>query len=226
LEKIMDANRKAWNEQQQRLLKALERADHGAVQTLFARHHAMVHSEKMSGMGVWSFEDEVLEGVNEALFRRIPSGAEHSIVWNLWHIARIEDVTMNLLLAGSDQLYFSEGWFERMNLPFRHAGNAMNAPEMATLSARIHIEALRAYRVAVGRRTRQIVAGLNAADYKRRVDASRLERVMVEGAVTESACEIVAYWGKRDLAGLLLMPATRHNFLHLNECLRLKAKRA
>lgn len=57
------------------------------------------------------------------------------------------------------------------------------------------------------------------------MDASRLARVLAEGAVTESAREIVDYWGNRDIAGLLLMPATRHNFLHLNECLRLKAKR-
>jgi hypothetical protein len=32
----------------------------------------------------------------------------------------------------------------------------------------------------------------------------------------------VDYWSRRTVAGLLLMPPTRHCFLHLNEALRIK----
>jgi hypothetical protein len=35
---------------------------------------------------------------------------------------------------------------------------------------------------------------------------------------------IVDYWGSRTIAGLLLMPPTRHNFTHLNEARMLKQK--
>jgi hypothetical protein len=221
----MNPNRKKWNEQQQQLLEAFKHADYETARPLFLRHHAMVHSAAMSGMGLWSFEDEVLDGISEEVFRQIPAGVEHSIAWNIWHIARIEDVTMNLLVAGSDQLYFKDGWFERMNIPFRHSGNSMSTEDVFSISAGIDFEALRAYRVAVGRRTHEVVTTLAEAEYRQRVDASRLARVMAEGAVSESAREVVEYWGKRDVAGLLLMPATRHNFLHLNECLRLRARR-
>jgi hypothetical protein len=220
----MNPNRKAWNEQQQALLQALDNRNYEMALPLFLRHHAMVHAEKISGLGLWSFEDEILDDLSEAQFRHIPAGGEHSIAWNIWHIARIEDVTMNLLVAGTDQLYFADDWFERMQIPFRHAGNAMSADEVAALSADISVESLRSYRVAVGRRTREVVTALAETEYRQRVDAQRLERVLAEGAVTGSAREIVDYWGKRDIAGLLLMPATRHNFLHLNECLRLKGK--
>lgn len=41
---------------------------------------------------------------------------------------------------------------------------------------------------------------------------------------TPEADEIIAYWGGRTLAGLLLMPPTRHNFLHLSEALRIRQK--
>lgn len=222
----MNLNRKAWNEAQQSLLEALERGDHAAAQGIFSVHHAQVHAAQMSGLGVWSFEDEVLDDLDEAAFRRIPPGGEHSIAWNIWHIARIEDVTMNLLLAGTEQVYFAGDWFARLKIPFRHTGNAMSAQEISALSAGIDLEALRGYRVAVGRRTRELVTALDESEYKRRVDESRLARVLAEGALSESAREIAAYWGKRTISGLLLMPATRHNFLHLNECLRLKAKKA
>lgn len=222
----MNLNRKRWNEQHQELLAAFNRADYDAARPLFLLHHAMVHSAKMSGQGLWSFEDEALDDISETDFRRVPAGGEHSIAWNIWHIARIEDVTMNLLVAGSDQLYFNDGWFKLMKIPFRHSGNSMSAEDVFSLSAGIDFEALRAYRVAVGRRTREVVTTLDEAEYRRRVDAPRLARVMTEGAVSESAREVIEYWGKRDVAGLLLMPATRHSFLHLNECLRLKGKPA
>jgi hypothetical protein len=218
----MNPNRKRWNEQHQSLQKALQAANYEAARGLFYVLHAQVHSAKMSGLGEWSFEDEILDDLDESGFRRIPSGAEHSIAWNIWHLARIEDVTMNLLVAGTAQLYFAQGWFEQMKIPFRHAGNAMSAAEMERLGAEIDIEALRSYRVAVGRRTREIVSALDETEYRLRVDASRLERVREQGAVPESAGEVIEYWGKRTIAGLLLMPATRHNILHLNECLRLK----
>ena len=47
---------------------------------------------------------------------------------------------------------------------------------------------------------------------------------MAEGAVLEVASDLIDYWAKRTIAGLLLMPATRHNLVHLNEALRLKQK--
>jgi hypothetical protein len=45
---------------------------------------------------------------------------------------------------------------------------------------------------------------------------------MDEGAVVPAAHGIADYWASRNIAGLLLMPATRHNLIHLNEALRLK----
>ena len=74
----------------------------------------------------------------------------------------------------------------------------------------------------MGRRTREVVAQLQPGDLKQKVDPARLEQVRAEGAVVEAAWGIAEYWGKRNFAGLLLMPATRHNLVHLNEILKLK----
>ena len=62
-------------------------------------------------------------------------------------------------------------------------------------------------------------------DFKQKVDQSHLQQVMDEGAVVEAAQDLIDYWGRRNVAGLLLMPATRHNFVHLNEALRIKLRR-
>jgi hypothetical protein len=222
----MNANRKQWNQQQQTLQAALKHPeDFLKAKELFMCQHAMVHATAMSQSELWSFEDEVLQNMTEADFRHIPQNEEHSIAWILWHIARIEDVTMNLLIAGTPQLFQQDHWQERLKTTIGHTGNAMSVEAIAELSAALDIEVLREYRIAVGRRTQQIVKQLEPMALKYNVNPARLQQVRKQGAVVEAADEIVAYWGSRTYAGLLLMPATRHNFLHLNEALRLKQKR-
>lgn len=132
---------------------------------------------------------------------------------------------MNLLVAGSPQVLNRDGWLERIKAPICHTGNEMGEAGVADFSAVVDIGALRAYRVAVGRRTREIVRQLGPEDLKQKVDPARLQRVWDEGAVVKAAGYITDYWGKRDVAGLLLMPASRHHIVHLNEALKLKRRR-
>lgn len=221
----MDANRHHWNEQQQALRKALSRpAEHSRAMKLLLEQHAAVHSAQMSGGTGWSMEDEVWEGLSESAARCIPAGMEHSIAWVFWHLTRIEDVTMNLLLAGSPQVFSQEDWQARLKSPFCETGNAMDAQGIVALSAALDLEALRAYRLAVGRRTRGVVQQLEPGEMLQKIDPTRLQRVMDEGAVLEASRGLLDYWGGLSKAGLLLMPPTRHPVVHLNEAMRLKQK--
>jgi len=211
----MNPNRQSWNRQQQELQRALARpTDHRKVLELFLSQHAMVHSAKVFRSGLWSFEDEIWQGLDEADLRRVPRDSAHSIAWIIWHIAPIEDVTMNLLVAGTPQIFQRDNWRTRLKISHRDTGNAMDAQDAARLSATIDLDALRAYRLTVGWRTRQIVKRLKPEELQQKVEPARLQRVIAEGAVLEAASGVIDYWGKRSIAGLLLMPPTRHNFLH------------
>jgi hypothetical protein len=199
-------------------------SQHEQAMQLFLHQHAMLHSIKMAGTEPWSFEDEVFRDLSEQQVKSIPGNSWHSVAWLVWHMARCEDITMNLLVAGSPQVLNRGHWLEQMNITARDTGNAMGEQEIAAFSRAIDIEGLRAYRVAVGRRTREIVEQLQPQDLKLKVEPSRLQQVWEEGAVAEAASGIVDYWGKRNIAGLLLMPATRHNLVHLNEALKLRRR--
>jgi hypothetical protein len=222
---MVNPNHIKWNNQQQALRQALKHPeDHERTIQLFLDHHAMVHSAVMSGSGLWSFEDEIWKGLTEKHIRQIPSGGEHSIAWIFWHLTRIEDVTMNLLLAGRPQLFIQEEWLDRLGIPFRDTGNAMSGADVVILSDKINIDALRSYRIAIGRRTRENVMRLPVSHLTQKVEPARLKRVIAEGAVVEEARGVLEYWGGLTYAGLLLMPPTRHNFIHLNEALLVKKK--
>ena len=220
----MNNNQKLWNQNQQKLRFALASGNHQKTIDLFLGQHAVLHSAKIARAKSWSYEDEIFEDATESTLRVIPKNGEHSIAWIIWHLARIEDVTMNNLIAGSQQIFDQDNWAKRLKVRIHHTGNAMDEDAVTSFSKKIDLDELRTYRLAVGRRTRSIVKRLKPHQLERKVHPKRIEQVLIENSVLEDAVEIVAYWSKRTIAGLLLMPPTRHNFLHLNEALRIKQK--
>jgi hypothetical protein len=218
--------RQEWNKQQKRLRPLLAKTDqfNAAIQ-LFLGQHAQLHASEMAPTRQKTYADLILEDIDETGLRRIPRSSVHSIIWLIWHMARIEDVTMNRLIAGSPQLLHQENLLAKMNVAYQDTGNAMNTAEIADLSSKVDVTALFAYRLAVGRRTRTVVQALPAESLKQKVDPGRLQQIMDEGAVSAASRGLLDYWGKRTHAGLLLMPPTRHNMVHLNEALKLKQKR-
>jgi DinB superfamily len=221
----MDTHRKAWNQQQQALRQSLTSLENlsGAIE-IFLRQHAMLHAGGMSEMDLWSFEDETLDGLSDQQMRIIPGNLEHSITWVVWHMTRIEDATMNLLVAGSPQVLFDEGWLERLGISDFDTANGMEPAGVAALSATINLPVLRGYRLSVGRRTRAIVRQLGVQQLKQKVDPARLEKMTTQGAVRAEASGLLEYWGGLTITGLLLMPPTRHTFVHWNEALQIKQK--
>jgi len=220
----MEPNRKLWNSGQQKLRRALTAKDYKNAINQFLIQHAMVHSKRISRLGVWSFEDELWQGLNEENFRTIPPKGEHSIAWILFHIARIEDITMNMLVAGTPQVYKREKWAKKLKSTIHHSANKMDDDSVRLLSSSLDMAALREYRLSVGKRTREIVRKIQPDEFDQKVEPIRLEKLLKEGAMIEDAMEIIDYWSKRTIAGLLLMPPTRHNLLHLNEAMMLKQK--
>jgi hypothetical protein len=223
----METHRKGWNKRQTELRKILTSFEqHEKAVQLFLSQHASLHTAQMAGTEPWSFEDWVMNGMSEEDIRRIPPGEDHSVAWLIWHLARIEDVAMNMLVANEDQRLHQDEWYKRMKATAQDTGNAISAEGVSNLSAMIDIGELRAYRFAVGRRTREIVLQLEPEDLKRKVNPAHLQQVLDKGAVVKQAQGLIDYWSKRDVAGLLLMPPTRHGFVHLNEALRIKRKRS
>jgi hypothetical protein len=221
----VEANRQYWSDQQQHFRRLLLHSDrHTEAIHAFLEQHAMLHTASLVPGSRWSFQDEISADLTDEQLRQIPSGRLHSIAWLLWHIARTEDVTINVLLANADQLLYADHWFERLTISTRDIGTEMSAIDIALLSARIDIAAVRAYRRAVGQRTREIVQQVKADELRQRVEPARMERVKAEGAVVPAAYGVAAYWGRHTKGNLLLIPATRHSFTHLNEASRVRQK--
>lgn len=221
----MEPTHKNWNARQKKLRALLsDPLVYPQAIELFLQQHAEVHSGIMSSAGKLSFEDEITTDMTDVQLRDLPDRMDHSIAWIIWHLARIEDVTMNMLVAGEKQVFSRDNWKVKLGITVPHTGNAMSSSEIINLSNEINIDELRNYRVSVGRETEKIVKQLTPGELYQKVSQSRLDLLTQERAIVEDAIGLIDYWGKRTIAGLLLMPPTRHCFVHLNEAARIKKK--
>ncbi|MEE8356361.1 MAG: DinB family protein [Anaerolineales bacterium] len=189
---------------------------------LFYSQHGVLHSKAVSESDSWSYADQVFLGISQDQLRVIPENHQHSLIWILWHISRIEDVTMNILVADEIQVYLQDGWIHELNSPIHHTGNDIEASVVIGLSQQVNIDQLITYRNQVGKQTRRIVAALSGEDLVQKVSRSRLDRILTEGAVLENSNELIEYWSKKKIFQLLLMPPTRHLLVHLNEAHNLR----
>jgi hypothetical protein len=68
------------------------------------------------------------------------------------------------VLSGRAQV-FEDGWATRLGITRRDFGIGMTSAEVTELTRQIDVGALREYRDAVGRRTREIVGGFKSQDW-------------------------------------------------------------
>jgi len=216
---------KHWNEKLQELRKIILKPEEiDKIKKLCLELHEMVHMEKMSNVNVKTFEDELWENLDEEIMRTATNEKGRTIVYGIWHSTRIEDITMNMLVSNYKQVFEEEDWLKKINSPIKNTGNALTKEEILEFSNNINIDQLKEYRIAVGRKTREIINNLKGKDLKRKMKRESLQRILDKGAVenVEAANWLIEFWGKKNVAGILLMPVTRHQVVHINESVRAK----
>ncbi|MDR3254502.1 MAG: DinB family protein [Synergistaceae bacterium] len=167
--------------------------------------------------------DKLLKELAPQEWTIMPTVKDETIAWSIWHITRIEDLTVGILVGGDRQI-FDQQQKEKLNVAIVDTGNALSDDEIMNLSESINIHSLLDYRAAVIKRTQNIVRELSTNDMRRKVSPDGIEKIRAEGGVTaqEESVWLLDYWGKKDVAGILLMPPTRHTLIHLNDCERWK----
>lgn len=177
--------------------------------SLFRLQHGRVHSSRVSS--VPSLADRILGGLTDEQMRVRPGRGLNSLVWLLWHMARVEDIAVNLIVTAGGQV-LDDGWPARLGVRRVDVGTGMTDDEVAELTARADVAAVRAYRDAVGRRTRDVVATLGpaaGAEIVGEVDAAR------------APAGFQAFVGQ-SRAFELGHSAVTHNAMHLGEAVTIR----
>ncbi len=147
---------------------------------LFLDQHAAVHSAAVGGNKM-SAAERAFAGLSDEQMRVRPREDLNSLAWLMWHIARAEDIMVSQVMNGRAQA-FEDGWAKRLGITRRDFGIGMTSAEVTELTGQIDVGALREYRDAVGRRTREIVSGYKAQDWDGQVSAEGMQAAASAGA--------------------------------------------
>jgi len=193
--------------------------------SFFLVQHGSLHAADLAGGRTYA--DSVFAGLTDAQMRARPAKHLNSLVWLLWHMARIEDVVVNLVVADGRQV-LDDDWVRRLKVPYRHIGTGMTEREAIELTASADVAALRAYRDAVGRRTRQVVTALPPAAWEEIVSIADTGRAAAAGAFRPNTGwhDDVGYtaWQDQSRAARLAGAAIRHNAMHMGEAITIRGQ--
>jgi hypothetical protein len=186
---------------------------------IFLTRHAGIHSRLVSPEGWWKVEDTVWSDLPSDALRRRPTPDHNTIAWLVWHMARCEDVAINTTLRDVPEVLDRDGWLAELGIASRHIGTGATPEEVASISQMIDLEALRAYRAAVGRETRQWVSEVDLITLDGVVTAMDARRAAERGAFGEHAAWVEEHWAARSCrrGDFLFWLAIEHNWFHLGE---------
>jgi hypothetical protein len=159
-------------------------------------------------------------------FVKMPLSTDKTIAYYLYHLTRIEDITSNTLIAGKEQIFFEKHYNKLLNSPIITTGNEIERDKLVEFSTMLDINQLKNYITDVLTNTNNIIKDMSYEDSKTKVSNDRKAELVKLHTVSdnENAFWLVDYWCKKTYAGLLLMPFSRHQMLHLDGCLRIVNK--
>jgi hypothetical protein len=102
----------------------------------------------------------------------------NTIAWLTWHLSRVQDDHL-ADLAGTAQVYTSQGWAQRFDLPFEPGATGYGHRSADVAAVRADAELLRGYYDAVHATTVAYLTTLAEADLNRVIDESWTPAVTV-----------------------------------------------
>jgi hypothetical protein len=191
---------------------------------LLLEMHSLLHDKRVYKITAETIYDDLWKNMKDETCRII-SSKETSILWNIWHITRIEDIVSNILIVGKETV-FNKEIQTKLNIEIKDTGNAMTYSEIKSFNKAINIKELKDYRFKVGKSTQKIIKAMEFSDVKRKVEKEQLEKIKQNGGVIDDQKSIwlLEFWGRKNILGLINMPITRHQIVHLNDCFKIKQK--
>ena len=77
--------------------------------------------------------DRALDGLSDDELRWKPTLHANSIDWMVWHMARVEDNLVNVVLQKRDPIWERDAWGKRLSIPYTGAGAGMTMDEIRAM---------------------------------------------------------------------------------------------
>ena len=187
------------------------------IKSLILYLHSQLHSYDVHGLKDKTYYDEIITYVNYDNFNICPTVKNMTIAWDLWHITRIEDLTTSILLCKNKQVF--DEFSNSLGTTVTDTGNDMTDKEIFELGEELALDKILLYRKTVGKKTKEFIKSLSIKDLKRKFSENDIQRIKKENGVIPTTEWLIDYWGNKTVSGIITMPMTKHQIIHLNDCL-------
>ncbi len=162
--------------------------------------------------------DRLTDGLTEEQIREPVSPEANPLAWLLWHIARVEDASINLLIGDGPQV-FNEAWMRQLGVTRHDFGPGMTMAEVVALSAEIDLTALQAYWRAVGERTITVVSALSPAELDEVISPERIHWAVVDEHMVEGpmGTRLQEFWKDMTKGYCLVYLPFTHIYEHIGQ---------
>ncbi len=171
-------------------------------------------------------DEFIFSNCDKEEFCRMPLKTDKTIAYYIYHLTRIEDITSNTLILDKEQILFRNKYDKLLNSPIITTGNELKRDKLIEFSSLLDIDKLKGYVEDVYHNTNQLITEMKYEESKTKVSTERKNNLIGLNVVSKDkdAFWLVDYWCKKTYAGLLLMPFSRHQMMHLDGCLRIIRK--
>lgn len=187
------------------------------IKSLIFYLHSQLHSCDVYDLKDKTYYNEIITDINENNFNICPTAKNMTIAWDLWHITRIEDLTTSILLCKNKQVF--DEFSNSLGTKVTDTGNGMTYEEVFELGKELALDKVLLYRKTVGKKTKKFIESLEIEDLKRKFSEYDIQRIKRENGVIPTTEWLMDYWGNKTVSGIITMPMTKHQIIHLNDCL-------
>lgn len=149
-----------------------------------------------------------------------------TMVYSLYHIARIEDIVCAELINNEEEEFFKTHFDELTNSPIITTGNELHDESLDDFSKKLDVKMVVQYLQNVYSKSNKMIEDLTFDQLHRKWSKLDEEKILSKKVVSddESANWLANYWCSKDLLGLLKMPFSRHWIMHIEAYNRIKEK--
>lgn len=175
---------------------------------LFLARHVLMHTRV----------DGLTEGLTDEQVRGHVHPAANPLAWLLWHIARSEDTSVNLVVATEPQV-LDAAWARRLRVARRDIGEGMTMAEVDQLCETIDLGALSAYWATVGERTAAVVSALTPGALDTVISPKEFERAIVDEGMLSGplVSRVRELWAGMTRGRFLMYLPFTHNYEHIGQ---------
>jgi hypothetical protein len=141
----------------------------------------------------------------------------NSIAWLMWHMARTEDVIVNSLIKGTQQVVLAGDWMTRLGIDAHHIGTGLGDDEVGEFTKKMNVDAVDEYWNAVQKATFAWIKTVTEEELDAVPDMDERLKSIPPIIVGDENQMAGTFWSGRTVGQLFTGVVIGHGYIHIGQ---------